>query len=153
MGAADIEKLFVGTWQLGDSYSEKAGQRSALPLGGQVIGQVNYDAAGNMAAQLMGADRPPLSSRNPQEVSDAEYRVAFQGYTSYFGTYVIDAEAGTVTHHVRGASVPNWPGHEQFRYFELDGEQLTLHTPPMRDNDGEKAVHTLVWHKVAGTGV
>lgn len=146
-----VAKTIVGTWHLGDSYSEKSDGRSDLPLGGKVIGQINYDAAGNMAAQLMGADRPHLSSRNPQEVSDEEFRIAFKGYTSYFGTYTVDASAGTITHHVVGASVPNWPGHDQFRYFELSGDKMVLKTPPMRDNDGEKAVHTLVWHKVAGT--
>ena len=40
--------------------------------------------------------RPPFSSRNPQEVSDAEYREAFQTYTAYFGTYTVDAANGTV---------------------------------------------------------
>ncbi|MGR8920847.1 MAG: lipocalin-like domain-containing protein [Gammaproteobacteria bacterium] len=139
---------FVGTWRLGDSYSEGPAGRSSLPLGENVIGRINYDSAGNMAAQLMSAGRQPFSDKNPAKVADAEYRVAFQTYTSYFGTYTVDADAGTVTHHVEGASVPGWPGHDQLRYFELDGDVLTLRTPPMRDLEGNKAVHTLVWHRV-----
>lgn len=139
---------FVGTWELLESYSEKPSGRADFPLGAKVLGRINYDAAGNMAAQLMGDDRRPFSSRDPREVGDAEYRAAFQSYTAYFGTYEIDAAAGTVTHHVLGAGVPNWPGQDQLRYFELAGDTLTLRTPPMRGNDGEKAVHTLVWRKV-----
>ncbi len=148
MTASDLVARFAGTWQLEDSYSEKPAGRAAFPLGAKVIGRIHYDAAGNMAAQLMSESRKPFSSRDPREVTDAEYRDAFQTYTAYFGTYTIDAAAGTITHHVLGATVPNWPGNDQLRYFDLDGEILTLRTPPMRGNDGEKSVHTLVWKKV-----
>ena len=44
--------------------------------------------------------------------------------------------------------MPNWPGNDQLRFYELKGDQLILRTPPMRGNDGEKSVHTLVWQKV-----
>ena len=150
MSSNDAATGFVGTWRLGDSYSEGPDGRTSLPLGDGVLGRINYDRAGNMAAQLMSAGRERFSHRNPAEVSDAEYRVAFQTYTSYFGTYTVDPAAGTVTHHVEGASVPGWPGQDQLRYYELDGDTLTLRTPPMRDLEGNKAVHTLVWHRVAG---
>ncbi|MEQ8660306.1 MAG: lipocalin-like domain-containing protein [Gammaproteobacteria bacterium] len=140
--------VFVGTWQLVESYSDKPSGRVAFPLGEHVIGRINYDAAGNMAAQLMGEQRKPFSSRDPRAVSDAEYREAFQTYTAYFGTYTVDADAGTVTHHVQGATVPNWPGQDQIRFYEFSGDRLVLKTPPMRGNDGEKAIHTLVWQKV-----
>lgn len=140
---------FIGTWELAESYSESAAGRRPLPLGDPVLGRINYDTAGNMAAQLMGPDRTLFSSRNPAEVSDAEYRVAFQTYTAYFGTYTIDHAAGTITHHVVGATAPSWPGHDQVRHFVLQDDRLTLTTPPMRGNDGNKSVHTLVWRKIA----
>ncbi len=140
---------FVGTWQLADSYSQKPSGRTAFPLGEKVIGRINYDAAGNMAAQLMAEGRAPFSSRDPREVADSEYRAAYQSYTGYFGTYTVDPQAGTVTHHVLGASVPGWPGHDQVRFYEFGDDTLTLRTPPMRGNDGEKAVHTLVWQRTA----
>jgi hypothetical protein len=143
------EAGFAGTWELVESYSEKPSGRASFPLGDAVIGRINYDTAGNMAAQLMGLGREPLSSRDPRAVSDAEYREAFQTYTSYFGTYTVNAAEGTVVHHVVGASVPNWPGNDQLRYFEFTGDCLILRTPPMRGNDGEKAVHTLVWRRIA----
>lgn len=148
MPDTDLAAAFCGTWELEDSYSEKPSGRAPFPLGEGVRGRINYDASGRMAAQLMARERAPLSSRDPREVADAEYRAAYQTYTSYFGRYTVDADAGTVTHHVEGASVPNWPGNDQLRYFDLDGDRLTLRTPPMRGNDGEKAVHTLVWRRV-----
>ncbi len=143
-----LMQRFIGTWELEDSYSEKGDEKIAFPLGKKVIGRINYDLAGNMAAQLMSSDRKAFSSRNPQEVSDEEYRSAFQGYTSYFGTFTIDKGAGTITHHVLGASAPSWPGHDQLRYFNLDQSNLILKTPPMRGQDGEKSIHTLVWKKI-----
>lgn len=148
MSASSESAHFVGTWQLLESYSERAAGRAPFPLGSHVIGRINYDSAGNMAAQLMGMERRPFSSRDPREVSDTEYRDAFQTYTSYFGTYEINLDEHTVVHHVLGASVPNWPGNDQLRHYELKGDTLILRTPPMRGNDGEKSVHTLVWQKI-----
>ena len=148
MSAAAMAARFAGTWRLLESFSDRPSGRVPFPLGREVSGRINYDLAGNMAAQLMGAGRVPFSSRNPQEVANAEYRDAFQSYTAYFGTYTIDVAAGSVTHHVQGATVPNWPGNDQLRYFELKDDLLILRTPPMRGNDGEKSVHTLVWQKV-----
>lgn len=148
MTATSDTARFLGTWQLLESYSERASGRAPFPLGAKVIGRINYDRAGNMAAQLMGEDRPPFNSRDPREVSDAEYREAFRTYIAYFGTFDVNAAERTVTHHVLGATVPNWPGNDQLRYYELQDDRLILRTPPMRDNDGEKSVHTLVWQKV-----
>ena len=148
MSDASAAARFVGTWQLLESYSERGSVRAPFPLGAKVLGRINYDRAGNMAAQLMGEDRQPFASRDPREVTDSEYRDAFQTYTAYFGTFAVNTDAGTVTHHVLGATVPNWPGNEQLRYYELRDDQLILRTPPMRGNDGEKSVHTLVWQKV-----
>lgn len=151
MSTADPSNRFAGTWRLIESYSEKAHGRAPFPLGRDVLGRINYDRAGNMAAQLMARERTPFSSRDPRAVGDAEYREAYQTYTSYFGTYTVDGAAATITHHVEGASVPNWPGNDQLRYFEFQDDRLILRTPPMRGNDGEKAVHTLVWQKIPGT--
>ena len=106
---------FAGTWTLDECYSDKPSGRENLPLGKHVLGRINYDRDGHMAAQLMGDERTPFSSRDPREVTDSEYRAAFQTYTAYFGSYEINTEHNTVTHHVEGATVPNWPG--------MDGSQ------------------------------
>ena len=140
---------FAGTWTLDECYSDKPSGRENLPLGKHVLGRINYDRDGHMAAQLMGDERTPFSSRDPREVTDSEYRAAFQTYTAYFGSYEINTEHNTVTHHVEGATVPNWPGMDQVRYYEFEQpDKLILRTPPMRGNDGEKAVHTLIWRRV-----
>ena len=76
-------------------------------------------------------DRPIFASDDSGAGTDAEVRAAFEGHTSYFGTYTIDPSARTVTHHVRGASYPNWMGHDQIRYYRIDGSRLVLSSPPI----------------------
>ena len=138
----------IGSWRLVDCASETAAGRGDFSLGPNVIGFLVYDAKGNMAAQLMSTDREKLSSNNPVRTPAEEYKKAFLGFVSYFGTYTIDAAGGTVTHHVTGSSAPNWVGRDQLRFFELTGDRLTLTTPPITGTDGTKAVQTLVWERV-----
>lgn len=139
---------FVGTWRLREAFAlADDGRRVDSPLGAEVLGQIMYDAAGNMSAQLMSAKRPLFSSRSADDTPDAEFKQAFLTYTSYWGTYRIDEAAGTVTHTVIGANAPSWPGSEQVRYFSLEGNVLTLKTPPIRGRDGVKLVQQLVWQR------
>jgi Lipocalin-like domain len=87
-----------------------------------------------------------VKSDDPGSGTDAEVRLAFEGHVSYFGTYTVDPSAGTVTHHVRGASYPNWIGHDQIRYYRIDGPHLVLSTPPMVDH-GETLEYILIWER------
>ena len=140
---------FVGTWRLRDAFAlTDAGTRVPSPLGEKVLGQIMYDDAGNMSAQLMAEGRPRFSARAAEDTPEAEFKQAFLSYTSYWGTYRIDHTAGTVTHTVIGANAPSWPGSEQLRYFELNGNTLTLKTPPIRGRDGLKQVQQLIWERV-----
>jgi hypothetical protein len=47
-------------------------------------------------------------------------RTAFVGLSTYFGTYAIDSEAGTVTHRVEGAMSPDWVGAKLVRSYIFD---------------------------------
>ena len=79
-----------------------------FPLGTTTVNVTATDAAGNMSAQLMSADRPLFSARAADDTPDAEFKQAFLTYTSYWGTYRIDEAARTVTHTVIGANAPNF---------------------------------------------
>jgi hypothetical protein len=95
----------------------------------------------------MRVDRPTFASDDWGSGTDAEVRAAFEGYVSYFGTYTIDTSARTVTHHVRGASYPNWMGHDQIRYYRIDGCHLVLSTPPILDRR-EWLKYILTWERM-----
>ena len=79
--------------------------------------------------------------------TDAEVRSAFEGFIGYFGSYSIDAEKGTATHHVLGASFPNWMGGDEVRFYKLEGTELILSTPPTFYGS-ERCEGVLVWERV-----
>jgi len=144
---ADSLLNLVGTWRLVSCKAQTSSGEIRYPFGQHVVGQLFYDVHGNMSAHVMRVDRPTFASDDSGAGTDAEVRAAFEGHTSYFGTYTIDPSAGTVTHHVRGASYPNWMGHDQVRYYHLDGSRLVLSTPPILDC-GESLEYTLSWERI-----
>lgn len=99
------------------------------------IGRIMYDANGNMAAQLMPKDYAQESSEGQQDNR--------RGYTAYFGTYTIDPENKTVTHHVIGSTNRNWVGTDLKRYYGFVDGDLTLSL-----KRGERTVGTLRWKRL-----
>lgn len=146
MNADSIPDL-IGTWRLVSYEARTSSGEARYPLGHDAVGQLLYDAAANMSAHVMRVDRPTFASNDPGSGTDAEVRTAFEEHVSYFGTYTVDPIARTVTHHVRGASYPNWIGHDQIRHYRIDGSRLVLSTPPIPDR-GEALVYTLTWERM-----
>ena len=144
---ADSVPDFVGTWWLVSFEARASSGEARCPLGQDVVGQLFYDVDGNMSAHVMRVARPAFAPDDPSSGTDAEVRAAFEGHVSYFGTYVVDPAARTVTHHVRGASYPNWIGHDQIRYYHIDGPHLVLSTPPILDG-GEALEYILTWERM-----
>ena len=143
----DAASVLVGTWRLVSFESKTAGGAIRHQLGPAATGRLVYDAAGYMSAQLMDPERPQFASGDLTQGSDTEVRAAVAGYIAYYGTYTIDQTRGVVTHHVQGALFPNWVGGDQTRYFRLDGNRLTVTTPPIRIG-GEDSRTVLVWERV-----
>ena len=144
---ADSLPNLVGTWRLVSYEARTSSGEARYPLGQDVVGQLFYDVHGNMSGHVMRVDRPTFASDDSGAGTDAEVRAAFEGHVSYFGTYMIDPSARTVTHHVRGASYPNWMGHDQIRYYRIDGSRLVLSTPPILGR-GESLEYTLIWERI-----
>jgi hypothetical protein len=142
----DTAPALVGTWRLVSLESRTTGGEIRYQLGRAARGQLLYDAAGHMSAQLMDPERPQFASGDLARGSDAEVRAAMVGYIAYYGTYTLDLSRGVVTHHVQGALFPNWVGGDQVRYFRLDGDRLTITTPPIRIG-AEDSTTVLVWER------
>jgi hypothetical protein len=136
----------VGTWRLVSYEARASSGETKYPFGQDVVGQLFYDADGNMSAHLMRVDRPTFASNDSGAGTDAEVRAAFEGHVSYFGAYTVDPSTRTVIHHVRGASYPNWIGHKQVRSYRIDGPHLMLSTPPISYR-GESLEFVLVWER------
>src|SRR5690349_18546235 len=101
MTEAQARQKLIGTYKL-ISYTSFDQNGTATKLN-YSVGQIAYDAAGRMTAQLMRADRPAAG----RGASDAERVAALSGYIAYFGSYHIDAEKGIVYHHVEGSITQN----------------------------------------------
>jgi len=139
--------VFTGTWHLRSCETRGSDGQVRYPYGDRPIGQLLYDGAGNMSAQLGRADRVRFAGNDPAKGTDAELRDAFNGYVAYFGAYDVDATKNEVTHRVVGASFPNWTGVELVRRYRFDDDgRLWLTTPPTTVG-GVSFEYVLLWER------
>jgi Lipocalin-like domain len=104
---------YIGTWIDG----KPKPNRGAHPKG-----FIFYTESGAMAAQIAPDRVNPMAGAAP---TPEEAKAAIADYVSYFGTYSIDENAGTVTHH-RQASVQPGPLTDYVRNYEFRGDRLIL---------------------------
>ena len=136
----------VGHWSL-VSFEAVTGGHREYPFGRDALGQITYDAAGHVAVQIMQAGRRPFASGDQAAGTAEEVSAAFTGYVAYYGSYSVDERAGVVIHHLAASMFPNWVGSEQRREVLLEGDQLTLSTPPTLFQ-GRQRVLRLVWKRL-----
>ncbi|MFN0123435.1 MAG: lipocalin-like domain-containing protein [Blastocatellia bacterium] len=136
---------FAGAWKLLSAVYERDGQQ-AFPFGQAPVGLLFYDAAGNMAVQIMSRQY----IEEGQQGRGQDGRASFAGYLAYFGTYEIDAAASRIIHHVSGSTLAHWVGGIQTRQYhfpeEHHGDCLILSAPATRDGQGAAAV--LTWERL-----
>ena len=132
---ADIAKRFIGTWRL---ISTTADGKMDPNRGPNPTGLIHYDAKGYMTVQIMpDRVRPKYASAQP---TPDEAKAALSGYTAYFGTYTIDENARTVTHHRTGNINPGGLGDFVRRYEFASGDRLILR--PVEN------MNALTWERV-----
>jgi hypothetical protein len=88
-------------------------------------GMIVYTAGGHMSVQIAPDRERPKAGR---EMTPEEAKNAVENYVAYFGTYTIDPQAGTLTHH-RAASVQPGDRMEVVRAYEFSGDRLILRPP------------------------
>jgi Lipocalin-like domain len=145
----------VGTWRLVSWESHRSDGSIVAPFGGApTTGLIVYSPDGFVSATLMQVDRASLGRpvRNSADVAEAagtSVEAAFKGYMAYCGRYSLADDGRTVTHHLDCALYPDWVGTDLVRHGTLDGDRLTLTTPPI-DVDGVEQHGRLVWERAAG---
>ncbi|HWZ30973.1 MAG TPA: lipocalin-like domain-containing protein [Bryobacteraceae bacterium] len=143
--AADLQKKFVGSWKL-ISIEGPNRNNTAKPFG-----MITYDTVGHMSVHIVRGDRPAFPNGRAK-ATDKEKAAAFDTYTAYYGTYTFEPENGIVIHHLEGSITPGQIGQDNIRYFELQGNRLTLSVA----NDGkggrmarkDTTAH-LTWERIA----
>ena len=136
----------MGTWRLVSFVRHGADGRETHAFGTTPRGYLMYDKSGRMSVRVTRSDRTPFKSGDPFGASPEELKDAFDGYFGYFGTYSVDENAGTVTHHVEGASHPNYVGTDQRRLFRCQGNRLVLSTPTERAG-GAEVTYVATWER------
>jgi Lipocalin-like domain len=149
----DLAKRFVGAWRL----VSIEGVPPGLPgnLYDRPTGLIIYSASGQMSAQLVAkADRKPFAAFNKGRVSATteDKAAAFDSYQAYYGTYTVDSEAGTITHHLEGSLIPGREGINNVRWFEFRGDDRLL-LIPVEDGKGgvlarKDAAYKLLWERI-----
>jgi hypothetical protein len=144
-----IASRFVGAWKL----VSVEGDDPVSPMGfDHPSGMIIYDASGWMSGQIaVKRDRRPFA-KGPTSGTVEEKAAAFDSYFAYYGTYSVDSEKKTVTHHVENHSWPGRRGMDNVRWFEFEGNDRLI-LMPVNDGKGgiverDKATYKLVWQRV-----
>jgi hypothetical protein len=147
-----LSKKFAGAWRL----TSIEGNPPGLPsIYDRPTGQLMYDPSGRMSAQIVArADRKSFAPYNNGRLlaTPEDKAAAFDSYTAYFGTYTVDARAGTVTHHLEDSLVPGRRGTDNVRWFEFEGDDRLL-LIPVEDGKGgaiarKDATLRLLWERI-----
>ena len=102
-----------------------------------------YTADGRMSV-MIGYSGRQLLSRDRVSAPVEERARAFASFFGYSGGYSFSCDR--VVHHVVVASVPNWVNTDMLRTVRLDGNRLTLGTPP-RQLGGIASTFELTWER------
>jgi hypothetical protein len=144
----DPAKRLVGAWRL----VSVEGTSPFKFVFDHPHGILVYDASGRMSVQQVNiGDRKPFA-KGPAAGTVEEKAAAFDSYAAYYGTYTVDAQAGTVTHHVEDGNNPALRGRDNVRWFEFQGnDRVSL--IPMEDGRGgviarKDATHKYIWERI-----
>jgi hypothetical protein len=138
---------FTGAWKLISSEMRSSSGEVQYPLGEDCAGRLIVDSAGNFTAQLMRPDRPEFASGDVVRGTDEEIRTAYQGFVAFWAKIEVDEEKKEMTYVVEGSLFPNWIGHRNLRYYEFEGNRLTLKTPAFLMAEQE-VTGVLVWERI-----
>ena len=116
--AADLQRKFVGSWRLISIEGPNAATAKS-------VGMLTYDNTGHMSVHIVRGERPAFPNGR-SKATEKEKASAFDTYTAYYGTYTFEPENGIVIHHLQGSLSPGQIGQDNIRYFELQGNRLTL---------------------------
>jgi len=136
----------IGTWKMQTYTREvlKTGARSNA-FGDKPDGYIAYSPDGRMYAIFGPGERIKPAGLQPTEKEAAALHASI---VSYAGTYTMEGP-GKVVHHVDISWNQTFTGTQQVRFFKLDGDILTITTPPFGvPGSADESRYILVWKKV-----
>jgi hypothetical protein len=147
----EVAKKFVGAWRLVSIEGNPPGRTDFYD---RPSGLIMYDPSGHMCVNIvLKADRKPFApyTKGLLTATTEEKAAAFDSYAAYFGTFTVDAKAGTVSHNLENNLIPGRQGTDNVRWFEFQGNDHLLLTP-MEDGKGgvlarKDATYKLLWER------
>ena len=130
--ARRVSTEFHGAWRLIAFEEDGPDGETMYPYGKDAVGSLIYDSSGRMSVQIMRRDRGSLPSAASDSARAELIKTAIEGFTAFFGTYVVDEVSGLVVHRVEGHVLPDSVGKELRREFAFSGDVLTLKPSPNR---------------------
>lgn len=144
-----VEERLIGAWRLvsvqGNSPVRKVDYDHPT-------GFIVYDRSGWMSVQIaIHGERKPFAKGYSNGTVE-EKAESFDTYFAYYGTYGVDAGAETVTHHIVDYTYPGMRGHDNVRWFELQGNNRLV-LIPVEDGKGGRiarkdATYKLTWERI-----
>lgn len=127
-GASSVEEAdrrvdISGVWRLVELHDWNPDGEDVSSLGANAPGLFVYTPEGHLSLHIMTAHEREAVRRDS---SDAELGRIYRPYIAYFGTYSVDHDAMTVTHHIEGAKLPNRIGRSAVREFYFEDGDLVL---------------------------
>jgi len=118
MASSEVAKNLIGAWRyIGTRVDGQRFDRGPNPKG-----MIYYGPHGEMSVQVA----PDVKrKRAGAAMTPDEAKIALTDYIAYFGTYTIDEQAETVTHHRQDSVQPGDIG-DLVRRYELAGDRLVL---------------------------
>ena len=121
MTDSEVANKLFGAWRyVGTRVNGSNWDRGANPKG-----MIYYGPHGEMAVQIA----PDVKrTRAGAMMTPDEAFTAVKDYIAYFGTYTVDQQAGTVTHHRQDSLQPGDTG-DLVRRYEFIDDRLVLRAP------------------------
>lgn len=114
---ASVKEKLVGAWRL--AWTEEQGADAKMTRIVDRRGTIVYTRGGHMSVQIMLPTTEDAAGNNPVKYGQG-------GYEAYYGTYEINEQTHTVTHHVQGALVRALVGKDLTRGYRFSDGQLIL---------------------------
>ncbi len=145
MSTETIQKALVGTWRLVSFHLKTLDGQLTYPYGPDAVGYYIFSASGHMSVAIMPAHRLKFAVGDIMGGSTEEKVAAAETFIGYSGKYEIQGDKLVV--HPDISFFPNWVGVDQVRLWELEGNRMTLSTPPLLVR-GLQQTARLVWERV-----